>query len=90
MLFLRAKKKFRNKRFIEKLIKFIVEKILCLPSSRKDSSSLPPGILVIWIASRLPDPFNLNRIIVQKIDLQEKIDLKNNQCNGYNYKYWQQ
>ena len=33
---------------------------MCEPESRKDSSRLPPWILMIWMASKLPEPFSLS------------------------------
>lgn len=31
-----------------------------LPSSKKESDKRPPCFLIIWIASKFPDPFNLS------------------------------
>ena len=44
--------------------------LLLLPSSKNDSSKVPPWILVIWMASRFPDPFSL--ITASTANLEKK------------------
>ena len=59
---IRSRCTFCKRVFKKQQIYFVFdEKVLRIypPESRKDSSRRPPGILMIWMASRLPEPFSL-------------------------------